>query len=40
VIKSDGRLGGYNRGIRKKKSLLEKEGVVIKNMRVLENNNH
>jgi O-6-methylguanine DNA methyltransferase len=34
VIKSDGRLGGYNRGTKKKKSLLEKEGVVISNMRV------
>ncbi len=28
VIKSDGSLGGYNRGIRKKKELLKKEKAI------------
>ena len=31
VIRSDGRIGGFNRGIKNKISLLRKEGVVIKN---------
>lgn len=30
VIKSDGRIGGYNRGTKQKISLLRREGVVIK----------
>ncbi len=30
VIRSNGRAGGYNRGIKKKISLLKKESVVIK----------
>jgi len=30
VIKSDGRIGGYNRGTKQKISLLQREGVVIK----------
>lgn len=34
VIKSDGRVGGYNRGAKKKEYLLKKEGVLIKNGRV------
>ena len=29
VIKSDGSLGGYNRGIQKKKALLNQEGFKI-----------
>jgi len=29
VIKSDGSLGGYNRGIKKKRKLLNKESVKI-----------
>ncbi len=29
VIRSDGRLGGYNRGSRRKKLLLAKEGVKL-----------
>lgn len=29
VIRSDGRLGGYNRGARKKQKLLRREGVAI-----------
>jgi len=33
VIKSDGTIGGYRRGIKKKISLLKKEGVIIKNGR-------
>ncbi len=40
VIKSDGRLGGYNLGTKKKKSLLAEEGVVISNMRVSGKKNH
>jgi len=28
VIRSDGKIGGYNKGARKKRSLLEKEGVL------------
>lgn len=28
VIRSDGRLGGYNRGIKNKKAILRKEGFV------------
>jgi len=35
VIISDGRVGGYIHGARKKTSLLKKEGVVIKNWRTL-----
>jgi len=31
VIKSTGEIGGYNRGKRKKISLLKKEGIKIKN---------
>ncbi len=27
VIRSDGSIGGYNRGIKKKRALLQKEGV-------------
>jgi len=29
VIRSDGKLGGYNRGVKKKRELLKKEGVRI-----------
>ena len=29
VIKSDGRIGGYNRGGRKKIALLKREGIII-----------
>jgi O-6-methylguanine DNA methyltransferase len=29
VIRSDGKLGGYNRGKKKKRYLLKKEGVVL-----------
>jgi len=35
VIKSDGSMGGYNRGLRRKAYLLKKEGVVIKDGRVV-----
>lgn len=30
VVRSDGKLGGYNRGAFRKRSLLKAEGVVIK----------
>jgi len=29
VIRSDGRMGGYNRGIENKKKLLKKEGALM-----------
>jgi len=35
VIKADGKIGGFNRGIKKKIALLEREGVKIKNKRVI-----
>jgi len=34
VVRSDYKIGGYNRGSKKKKELLEKEGVLIKNDKV------
>lgn len=30
VIRSDGKIGGYNRGAEKKREILEKEGIKIK----------
>ena len=35
VIKSDGSLGGFASGVKKKKTLLEKEGVKIINNKVV-----
>jgi methylated-DNA-[protein]-cysteine S-methyltransferase len=35
VIRSDGKIGGYNRGTKKKITLLKKEGVIIKKKRVV-----
>ncbi|MDP2838265.1 MAG: MGMT family protein [Candidatus Moranbacteria bacterium] len=35
VIRADGRLGQYNRGTEQKRQRLEREGVQIKNGRVL-----
>ena len=35
VIRSDGKIGGYNRGTKKKITLLKKEGVIIKKKRCL-----
>ncbi|PIS41722.1 MAG: hypothetical protein COT25_01590, partial [Candidatus Kerfeldbacteria bacterium CG08_land_8_20_14_0_20_42_7] len=35
VIKSDGKVGGYNLGIKNKIALLKKEGVIIKKKRVV-----
>jgi len=32
VIRSDGKIGGYNKGTNKKILLLKKEGVIIKNL--------
>jgi len=29
VIRSDGKIGGYNRGVKQKKILLEKEKVIL-----------
>ena len=34
VIRSDGTIGGYNKGVWKKIGLLKKEGVVLRNKRV------
>jgi len=31
VVRSDGKIGGYNRGAEIKESLLKKEGVIIRN---------
>ena len=31
IIKSDGKVGGYRRGTKKKIALLKKEGLIIKN---------
>lgn len=36
VVKSDGSIGGYVKGVRKKIALLQSEGIVIKNNKVLE----
>lgn len=35
VIKSSGQIGGYGKGTNKKASLLKKEGVVIRNRKVV-----
>lgn len=35
VIKSDGSLGGYSGGVKKKAALLEKEGLLIKKNKVI-----
>lgn len=35
VVRSDGGLGGYNRGVARKASLLEQEGITIYNDRVV-----
>lgn len=35
VIRSSGKIGGYNKGVRKKAALLKKEGVIIKKRRVV-----
>jgi len=35
VIRSDGKIGGYNKGTREKEALLKREGVLIKNRRVV-----
>jgi methylated-DNA-[protein]-cysteine S-methyltransferase len=34
VVRSDGSLGGYSQGIRKKAELLKKEGIEISNGRI------
>lgn len=39
VIRSDGRPGGYNRGAKKKLSILKKEGVKNTNFSLLKNFN-
>lgn len=35
VIRSDGKIGGYNKGVKRKRSLLKKEGMVVKNIKVV-----
>jgi len=35
VIRSDGKIGGYKNGIKKKITLLKKESVVIRNKRIV-----
>ncbi len=34
VIKSDGRVGGYRKGVKRKTALLKKEGLIIKNGKI------
>ena len=34
VIKSDGKIGGYKDGIKKKIALLKKEDIIIKNAKI------
>jgi len=34
VIKSNGKIGGYNRGAKKKRILLKKESVLIKGINI------
>ena len=36
VVKSDGTLGGYSRGIHEKTKLLQSEGILIKDDRILD----
>ncbi len=36
VVYSDGKIGGYNRGIKNKIALLKKEGIKIKNGKIIE----
>jgi len=35
VIKSDGKIGGYNRGIKKKIALLKREGIKIEGGKII-----
>ena len=35
VIRSDGKIGSYNKGVYKKEALLKREGVLINNRRVV-----
>lgn len=35
VVRSDGRIGGYRKGVRRKVYLLKKEGVLIKSGRIV-----
>ena len=35
VIRSNGKIGGYNKGRKKKEALLEKEGMLIKKRRAV-----
>ncbi|MBW2996544.1 MGMT family protein [Candidatus Woesearchaeota archaeon] len=34
VVCSDGSIGGYSRGVRKKVELLKKEGIIVKNGKI------
>ncbi|MBW2966615.1 MGMT family protein, partial [Candidatus Woesearchaeota archaeon] len=36
VVSSDGSLGGYSRGLRKKIALLKKEGIFVKNNKIVD----
>lgn len=35
VVKSDGRLGGYSGGVKKKVSLLQKEGIRVRKNKII-----
>jgi len=34
IIKSDGMVGGYRKGVKRKTALLKKEGLIIKNGKI------
>lgn len=38
VIKTNRMIGGYNRGLKEKTSLLKKEGIIVRNGRVVISN--
>ena len=35
VVRSDGRVGGYRRGVKRKTELLEREGMITKNDKIV-----
>ena len=36
VVSSDGSIGGYSRGVKKKIALLKKEGISVKNNKIID----
>ena len=35
VIRSDGKIGGYNKGFKKKIAIMKKEGIIVKTSKIL-----